>query len=97
MPSYISSTGVGGHSESTDIYSIYKAQNKRKLCDISTQKISNNVYVTLFCGLSLQQYIVASNIDCQIHHTLLDDGFFPLSKVFHLVFPTQVYKSDIAL
>ena len=112
MPSYISSTNVGGHNESTHIYNIYKTQNKKKLCNVSTQKLSRNLYVTLFRDLTLQQYIVALEMDCQNQHTqpcqeclrmcdvascVLNDGFIQLSKAFRLVFPTQVYKSDIAL
>ena len=103
---------VGGHSESTHIYNIYKTQNKKKLCNISTQKLSSNVYITLFRDLTLQQYIVALKMDCQNKHSqpcqecfrmcdvascVLNDGFIPLSKAFRLVFPSQVYKSDMAL
>lgn len=84
------------------IFTIF-TKHKIKLCNISTQKVSSNVFVTIFRDLSLRQYIVALNMDCQNQHTqpcqeclrmcdvascILDDGFISLSKAFRLAFPT---------
>ena len=39
------------------------------LCDIETQKETDNVYVTLFRGLSVCQYVVVRHSECHAKHT----------------------------
>ena len=48
---------------------IYREQCKHKLCDIETQKETDNVYVTLFRGLSVCQYVVVRHSECHAKHT----------------------------
>ena len=87
-------------------------QCKAKLCDIQKQKKADNVYISLFRGLSLNEYVDARNNHCNIYHSqpclecskllsiaaqILEDGFCMLSEGFKVAFPNQVYKSDIAL
>lgn len=63
MPPHNISSSVGRH------ISVYKEQSKRKLCDMREQKKADNVYVSLFRGLSLKEYVVARSSNCQIYHT----------------------------
>ena len=94
------------------MHNIYKNQLKNRLSNLSLQKVSDSIYVTLFLGLTLQDYVSVHNRDCEIHHvqpckhckgmlsvafSVLENGFVALSKAFHLAFPDQSYKIDIAL
>ena len=92
--------------------SVYKEQCKLKLCDPFKQKKADNVYISLFRGLSLREYITARIYNCQSCHMqpcsecqpllsvasrVLNEGFCMLSEGFKSAFPNQVYKSDIAI
>ena len=95
------------------LLSIYHEENKKCLCDKSRQKISNNVYVSLFSRLSLCDYVTARTIFCETTHKrvfystctpllnvakhVIADGHVQLSVAFKLAYPAQKYKTDIAL
>ena len=91
---------------------IYRQQNKKTLCDKLQQKVSNNIYVSLFSGLSLCDYVTARTIFCELHHKhpctqcipllniakyVLENGHIQLSTAFKQAYPTQKYKTDIAI
>ena len=91
---------------------IYRQQNKKTLCDKLQQKISDNIYVSLFSGLSLCDYVTARTIFCELHHKhpctqcipllsiakcVLENGHIQLSTAFKQAYPTQKYKTDIAI
>ena len=95
----------------SDAHAIYKEQNKRKLCDSATQKVNDRLYVSLFRGLSLKEYITVRKLHCKMHHkqpcmsceamlsiaeTLSSSSFMTLSEAFKAAFPRQKYKPDIA-
>ena len=92
--------------------SLYREQCKRKLCDSSKQKQADNVYVSLFCGLSLREYAMAHGADCHSRHMqpclqckamisvsfrIIKEGYYMLSEAFWFAFPDQTYKTDIAV
>ena len=94
------------------LISVYKEQCTRKLCNPCKQKKADNVYISLFRGLSLREYVAARSNNCQSYHMqpcseckaflsvasrILEEGFCMLSEGFKLAFPKQVYKSDIAM
>ena len=104
-------SGIVGRRDSDNI-SVYREQCKRKLCDIHKQKQAENVYVSLFRGLSLREYTVAHGADCHSRHVqpclkcttlmsvafrVLEDGYCMLAEAFRLAFPDQKYKADIAM
>ena len=91
---------------------MYQEQSKLNLCNKKKQMIATNVYVTLFKGLSLTEYIQARKFFCQSTHcqpclkctnmiqvasSVLKDGYMLLSFAFKKAYPTQTYKSDIAI
>ena len=95
----------------SDAHAIYKEQNKRKLCDSATQKVNDRLYVSLFRGLSLKDYITVRKLHCKMHHkqpcmsceamlsiaeTVSSSSFITLSEAFKAAFPKQKYKPDIA-
>lgn len=53
----IRTDAVGGHINKESILLVYRKQRKLKLCNIDKQKQASNVYVSLFRGLSLGEYI----------------------------------------
>ncbi len=71
------------------------------------------MYVTLFRGMSLSEYITARSPYCMCHHpnpvcgkcktmlnvaqTVLENGYVRLSVDFKSAFPSQKYETDIAL
>ncbi len=91
---------------------MYQEQIKRNLCNKQEQLVSSNVYVTLFRGLSLTDYIQARTLYCSSTHSqpclkcskmlnvasnVLTDGYVLLSITFKQAFSTQIYKSDVAI
>ena len=50
------------------LISVYKEQCTRKLCNPCEQKKADNVYITLFHGLSLREYVAARSNNCQSYH-----------------------------
>ena len=91
--------------QDNELLRIYRRECKKKLCDNIAQKKSNNVYVTLFCGLSLQDYSNVRKTDCQsrhfqlclgyeamlsVAHKVITEGYCMLSQAFKLAFPHQV-------
>lgn len=95
----------------SDIF-VYREQIKRQLCDVRKQKKAENIYVSLFRGLSLKQYEQACQANCVSCHSqpcvqcvamlsvasvVLEEGFCALSKAFRSAFTQQAYKTDIAL
>ena len=103
---------VGRCSNGKNILLHYRDQCKLKLCNKEIQKQANNVYVSLFSGLSLCDYIQARGMDCEETHMqpcskchkvlsvalqVLNEGYMLLSSAFKQAFPDQTYKSDIAI
>ena len=95
-----------------DVIAVYREQSTRKLCDRQEQKLAENVYVSLFRGLSLKEYVMARNAYCQDHHfqpcsscrpmlslavRVSEQGYCMLSEGFRFAFPDQKYKTDIAI
>ena len=106
----INTDAVGGHDNKSIL--IYQEQCKLKLCNGDKQKQANNVYVSLFRGLSLGDYIYACATDCEDSHKqpcakcsgllsvgshISEKGFILLSSAFKQAFPDQTYKPDIAI
>ena len=60
-------TGIMGRHDNELIY-IYSEGCKRKLSDSNRQRLADNVYISLFCGLSLQQYAMVQGADCKSCH-----------------------------
>ena len=94
------------------ILSIYNQQSKKSLCDKLQQKVSDNVYISLFSGLSLCNYVTARTLFCELNHKtpctqcipmlnvaklVIANGHVKLSTAFQQAYPTQKYKTDIAL
>ena len=50
-------------------------------CDVEAQKETDNVYITLFRGLSLHEYVVACCSDCHAKHAQPCDWCAALSPV----------------
>lgn len=91
---------------------MFKEQCRRKLCDIGAQKQCDNVYVSLFRGLSLSTYIVCHHMNCKALHTqpcarcyalssiashVLKHGYYLLSDAYKTAFPHLKYRSQNAL
>ena len=80
---------------------VYRDQATCKLCNLSEQRLSDNV--SLFRGLSLEQYILARNADCHDRHMqhgfcyVVKEGYCMLAEGLKLAFPRQYYKTDIAI
>ena len=87
-------------------------QTIRKLCNLREQKLAQNVYVTLFRGLSLKEYVMARKANCQNQHKqpcsrcsamllvavrVAEAGYCMLAEGFRLAYPDQRYKPDIAI
>ena len=85
------------------LVSVYREQRCKKLC----HKQSENCYVSLFTGLSLQQYTIAREADCLRKHkqpcflcqallgvaeNVLKNGSCLLSEAFRSAFPRQTYR-----
>ena len=102
---------MGGQKEVHSFLVTYKEQKKRKLCDPVAQKVNDCVYVTLFRGLSLKEYIAARTLYCEMHHkqpctscnamltvaqAVNSNGFQKLSEAFKAAFPKLNYKQDTA-
>ena len=94
-----------------EIY-IYRQQCKRKLCDTHKQRKAENVYITLFRGLSLKEYVTARSADCQIRHMqpcsecsamircavcVLYQEYCIMCEAFRLSLPDKTYKACIAM
>lgn len=94
---------VGGLDAS---YLVFKEQCRRKLCDIGAQKQCDNVYVSLFRGLSLSTYIVCHHMNCKALHTqpcarchalssvalhVLEHGYYLPSDAYKTAFPHLKY------
>ena len=88
------------------ILSIYHQQSKKNLCDKLQQKVSDNVYISLFSGLSLCNYVTAHTIFCELTHKnpctqcipllnvaklVIANGHVKLSTAFQQAYPTQKY------
>lgn len=99
-----------GRHDNELIY-IYREECKQKLSDSNRQRLADNVYISLFHGLSLQQYVMVRGADCKNRHVqpylecaplllcanyVLQEEYCMLSKAFKTAFPTQVYKTDVA-
>lgn len=97
---------VGGRINK--LVSIYINQRSKKLC----HKHSERCYVSLFSGLSLQQYVIAREADCNRSHVqpcslcnallstaekVQKNGCVLLSEAFRLAFPSQTYRVHNAL
>ena len=106
---------VGGqkdvHSNCHSLILTYKQQNKRRLCDPVAQKVNDCIYVTLFRGLTLREYIAARTLYCEMHHkqpctscnamlhvaqAVSSNGFQKLSEAFRAAFLNLTYKQDTA-
>lgn len=85
---------------------VYK-QELQKLCSSSSQKQAENVYVTIFRGLSLIQYIYTRKVYCQEKHlqpcsqcskmlSIADSVASQLSTAYRSAFPSHTYKPDLA-
>ena len=111
MPSRGSSDDAARRHSLKHVF-VYQEQSKRNLCNKEEQMVSSNVYVTLFRGLSLNEYIQARTLNCQrvdsqpclkcnkmlyVASNVLRDGFVVLSTSFKEVFPTHMYKCDVAI
>ena len=114
MPPHVDAVGGQStqfsHERLQSLLHIYSQQVPTKLCDLSKQKIANNVCVTLFRGMSLSEYITVRRIYCQhcqtsskcepllnIAELVLEHGYVQLSEAFRSSYPTQKYKSDLAI
>ena len=104
-------SAIVGRRDGKDI-AVYREQATRKLCNLSKQRLSENVYISLFRGLSLVQYILARNTDCHNRHMqpcckcsamlsvaahVVKEGYCMLAEGFKSAFPGQKYKTDIAI
>ena len=91
---------------------MFKEQCKRKLCDITVQKQADNVYITLFRGLSLSEYVTSHRFHCHTTHAhpctkcsglssvashVLEHGFYSLSEAYKTAFPHLHYRAQDAL
>lgn len=91
---------------------VFKEQCRRRLCDVSVQKQSDNVYVSLFRGLSQSTYIVCHHKNCKAIHKqpcprcdglysvalhVLQHGYYLLSEAYKTAFPHLKYQSQNAL
>lgn len=100
------------HSTVYTLISIYNQQKKKSLCDKTKLRVSDNLYVSLFSGMSLNEYLTTRTIICENNHQnpcntcepLLDvakqitvKGYMQLSHAFKRAYPAQTYKTDIAL
>ena len=100
-----------GGDDNMELLYMYREETKRKLCDHHMQKQKDNVYVSVFRRLSLNQYVQARSMDCSSRHLqpctkckpllcvaelVLKAGFCTLSEAFRSSYPHQVYKADIA-
>ena len=89
----------------------YTKQCNQKLSDSSRQRLADNVYISLFRGLSLKEYVSVRTMDCHSRHTqpcfqcaaltsvanrVEQEGHIRLSTAFKMAFPSQAYKADIA-
>ena len=91
---------------------MFKEQCKRKLCDITVQKQADNVYITLFRGLSLSEYVTSHRFHCHTTHAhpctkcsglssvashVLEHGSYSLSEAYKTAFPHLHYRAQNAL
>ena len=91
---------------------VYREQCRRKICAVEAQKETDSVYVTLFRGLSLREYVVAHRSDCHAKHKqpcdrcaalsfvaarILERGYVALSDAYKSAFPDTQYRSQNAL
>ena len=58
----------------------YKKQSRRKLCNFEEQRLANDVFVTVFRGLTLGEYIIARKANC------IDSHSQPCSKCKPMLF-----------
>ncbi len=52
-----------------ELVQVYVNQQNSRLCDQPKQRVAENVYVTLFRGLTLEQYVKASLYYCRTQHS----------------------------
>lgn len=86
-------------------------QQKQSLCTPSKQRMSSTISISLFSGLTLEQYAHTHKVHCITNHfqpcqnccgmnviaqEVLVNGYPILSQVYHKAFPNKVYKADIA-
>lgn len=110
MPPHGLPCGSMGRRDNKLIH-IYKEQCNQKVSDSSRQKLADNMYVSLFRGLSLKEYTIVHNADRQNRHKqpcsgcaalllvanyVVREGHITLSKAFKMAFQSQAYKADIA-
>ena len=98
------------HKNTHEFMQTYRQECKKKLCSES-QKQAENIYITLFRGLSLIEYIYTRCVHCQEKHiqpcsectamlnvakSVATNGYCQLSSAYRSAFPLHTYKPDIA-
>ena len=51
------------HPQISNLIRIYNQQRKKPLCNKTKQKVSDNLYVSLFSGMSLYDYVTTRSIE----------------------------------
>ena len=90
---------------------VYMEQRQRQLCNLSEQRVCNNVHVSLVSGLSLSKYVEARSAYCSFAHgnpcskcecllqvatIILEQNDCSLAQAFRVAAPGRKYTAEFA-